>query len=777
MDLIRLNNLGGNVIRRFVTLVLVFCMICTFAACGSTSKNDDIEADMNISRNTDPAGPEAADAGDQQALADGKYFTATKVAGFALAGNDTGKEAFEDVAPMYNIPDGHEFKIKLNWKDGLFAHGIADNYFKIFMDRECTKEVKFVINYDENTGYVSLEPHYDSFFVNSYPREGIEKAENDLEERIDMNTWGSLKTYYLVVYADTSADTFKMLDKPRRMMFTIAAAIDSPTVKTKINKDGNVTLYWDSIEGAESYKIYHGTFWLMRELAQTDKTEFVLHDGYEYGMNGLLSGMSEYAVVAVKGEEESRLSNLIDGEDYAKNAPKWISSDEQQDFDADKVSILDLPREIDIQMVDLLTYKTYPVIWDLRNPDITDYGMYVYYGKIPGTTLSTTYRCAEDELPTAEEIEAFYKEVQPSASVAEDNTDKISIPNSPSVKEVPTETTEEIVIDIAEKSEKENELSLEQAIALGMLNHETTIDLSAYPQAGDPAYLRDVLQMVLSQCVLILDEESVTFDFKNQMLNVKYGLTQEESLAKQLQILEKADEVIKAVIRDGMSIEEKEKVLHDWIADNGQYHDEVLQAYYDGVDLGEISNQYADSFSVYGILVNGLGVCQSYAETYKLLCDLAEVPSIVATGTMGSVPHAWNKVLVGNQWYNVDITNNDGNILPYPVYNSSDHMLKKHYSEGLAHVLDIESSAYASPDDSQDYYYIAGMYSKTSGELKQLITEQLSSTNEFYIKTSPDLTDEEIVQSLIQAIDDLGLRIEDIMTIYNLNILGVKKAG
>jgi hypothetical protein len=57
-----------------------------------------------------------------------------------------------------------------------------------------------------------------------------------------MNTWGSLKTYYLVVYMDTGAETFKLLDKPKRMMFTIAAAIDSPTVKAKINRDGNVTL-------------------------------------------------------------------------------------------------------------------------------------------------------------------------------------------------------------------------------------------------------------------------------------------------------------------------------------------------------------------------------------------------------------------------------------------------------------------------------------------------------------------------------------------------------
>ncbi len=336
------------------------------------------------------------------------------------------------------------------------------------------------------------------------------------------------------------------------------------------------------------------------------------------------------------------------------------------------------------------------------------------------------------------------------------------------------ETTEEIVIDIAEETRQENDLSLAQAIALGMLNHETTIDLSAYPEAGDPEYLRDVIQMVLSQCVLILDEEGITFDFKNQQLNVQYRLSMEESFAKQVQVLEKADEVIKAVIRDGMSVEEREKALHDWIVDNGQYHHEVLQAYYDGVDLNKIADQYADSFSVYGILVDGLGVCQSYAETFKLLCDLAEVPAVVVNGTLGSVPHAWNKVMIENHWYNVDVTNNDGEILPYPVYNSSDHMLKRYYSEDMTYVLDNEYSAYSSSDISQDYYYKAGLYSQTAEDLTRLIGDQLSSSNELFIKTDPDLTEEEIMGSIVQAIEGSEYQQDDIMMLYHLNILGIK---
>jgi hypothetical protein len=45
----------------------------------------------------------------------------------------------------------------------------------------------------------------------------------------------------------------------------------------------------------------------------------------------------------------------------------WIE-DEQDAYDADKISIYELPREVNIKMVDFSTIKTYPVIWDFENP-------------------------------------------------------------------------------------------------------------------------------------------------------------------------------------------------------------------------------------------------------------------------------------------------------------------------------------------------------------------------------------------------------------------------
>jgi hypothetical protein len=172
--------------------------------------------------------------------------------------------------------------------------------------------------------------------------------------------------------------------------------------------------------------------------------------------------------------------------------------------------------------------------------------------------------------------------------------------------------------------------------------------------------------------------------------------------------------------------------------------------------------------------VDGLGVCQSYAETFKLLCDLSEVPAVVARGTLGSVPHAWNKVMIGNQWYNVDVTNNDDNVLPYPVYNASDRMLMKYYCEDPSYALDSEFLAYSSYDDSQDYYYKAGLFSRNADELKKLIADQLSTASVFFIKTDTDLTEEAVIESVVQAIEESGQQDSEIKLIYHMNILGIR---
>ncbi|WP_054955655.1 transglutaminase domain-containing protein [Paenibacillus dakarensis] len=124
-----------------------------------------------------------------------------------------------------------------------------------------------------------------------------------------------------------------------------------------------------------------------------------------------------------------------------------------------------------------------------------------------------------------------------------------------------------------------------------------------------------------------------------------------------------------------------------------------------------VDKKYNDSFTAYGIMVNKVGVCESYAATYKLLSDLAGLDSIVVTGYLGSVPHAWNKVLLDGKWYNVDSTNNDANSgIPYLLYNSDDETAEDfEFSFNKNYWTDEGLQQFESNDNSLDYYTSKGL--------------------------------------------------------------------
>lgn len=69
----------------------------------------------------------------------------------------------------------------------------------------------------------------------------------------------------------------------------------------------------------------------------------------------------------------------------------------------------------------------------------------------------------------------------------------------------------------------------------------------------------------------------------------------------------------------------------------------------------------ADCHDAYGALVNKYAVCQGYAEAFKLICDIYNIPCVYISGvTDGGGGHAWNGVQMDDgKWYLIDATWND----------------------------------------------------------------------------------------------------------------------
>ena len=88
------------------------------------------------------------------------------------------------------------------------------------------------------------------------------------------------------------------------------------------------------------------------------------------------------------------------------------------------------------------------------------------------------------------------------------------------------------------------------------------------------------------------------------------------------------------------------------------------RAEYDFAAARSDSDHYPNSYHAYGALMEGKSVCQGYAYAFKLLCDKAQIPCWIVTGTYGDEPHAWNYVWVDNNYYLVDVTWDDANNRP-----------------------------------------------------------------------------------------------------------------
>lgn len=77
----------------------------------------------------------------------------------------------------------------------------------------------------------------------------------------------------------------------------------------------------------------------------------------------------------------------------------------------------------------------------------------------------------------------------------------------------------------------------------------------------------------------------------------------------------------------------------------------------------------AESHTIYGALVEKSAVCEGYAKTAQALFEMRGLNAIYVTGTCNNgVGHGWNLVQISGEWYQLDITWNDGAGEPYDEY-------------------------------------------------------------------------------------------------------------
>ena len=126
------------------------------------------------------------------------------------------------------------------------------------------------------------------------------------------------------------------------------------------------------------------------------------------------------------------------------------------------------------------------------------------------------------------------------------------------------------------------------------------------------------------------------------------------------------DYIVATETRSWMKPLIKARQLHDWLIRHVDYEDEA-----NGEAKSDPENHNVEGLCLsYGLNIRGQGVgetvCEGYAKTYKKLLEKVGINSYLVradgynTITGNGEGHAWNLVKIGNTYYQVDVTSDEG---------------------------------------------------------------------------------------------------------------------
>ena len=274
-------------------------------------------------------------------------------------------------------------------------------------------------------------------------------------------------------------------------------------------------------------------------------------------------------------------------------------------------------------------------------------------------------------------------------------------------------------------------------LALKMINQEKKVSLKAFPAYQDADKLFDDLLYVWYQnpYIMGIDPNACKYDYNNQTLIIEYNIDKATAEKQQEAVWKKSQEIVSQIITNDMTDEQKVLAIWEYIEDNSKYNTEAYEnAVNNDIDFYK---EYGNSWNTYGILCEGVGVCQSYSYTFNALAHLAGLETVMVTGTMNNGGHAWNAVKLDGKWYMIDVTNNtnamDG--VTNWICNASTDFIKQNgfvLDEGF--VSGTDTSEFLNTDNTKDWYYQNNLMPKNVAECAKIWKAHKDEENTILVK-------------------------------------------
>lgn len=681
-------------------------------------------------------------------------------------------EADDDsIMPLYNVDKDAEFTF--DFKSDLtedVSIGLYDAV-TVHTDKDCNEESKIYY-------YSKMDKTQNGTEIKISPMEPVLKTQTDADNYYnDKCTWGSAPMLYLAIHYDQDSDKIKKLDKPIVIPFTVKSDVEVPNVKAVVGADGVYKLKWDPVEGADHYVVYtltNGSFTTgvnnekidgsknaykglsMIKVGETNNTEFAefggekggvatLHGDNVIGQNYCVN--STYYVTAVSGSKESNLSAPC--ETAGLSLPYKVEDSEDIMFERYK-DVSEMPLEINVKNIDGSVTKRNIIYHLQQGQDAAGDSRAEYKYTIEGTAISGYVVINDYSNENKEYPETVGTESSSGNYVPEDNINKSPDSSVDTIIDSKNKNEDDNLISSQKENTKNHKDSAkdshietpekgvyvnaetpeEEWLALNMVAGTEEISLEGFPALQDPYALKDAFYKVYYQNPYILGVCSFSYDYKNFNLKIEYSYDKSEMKKMQKELVEKSSKVIDDILKDGMSDDEKRLAIYNYLVDNAEYDMDALEDCKENGYVKQKGNKHEDAFNAYGVLVKNKGVCMSYAESFKLLSDLAGVECKVATGYLnGSLPHAWNMVNINDEWYQLDSTNNTKTAgVPYFLYDaSSDIAEKTSFTLDDLFEYDEKLSDYKSMNNEYEYYTKNKLTANSLNEYEDIMEKEMNS--------------------------------------------------
>lgn len=639
-------------------------------------------------------------------------------------------------------------------------------------------------------------------------------------------TWGNLDTLYLACYYDEK--TGEKLAEPEVSIITLKAELeDNPVLDYVILDDGRPEFRWTPVEGAAEYIVCKvdyssekGYEHMMYPMGSTEDTRWTTEavefssyatankdfktfrvsqddwknestydyymDEYEPGSvvksNWVEDGDSAICVIAVGQNGTSMISNTFFFSDLAPNLPHSVAAytEKENGFTREYESIENFPAYDYVTMCDgitnqkLIDYHTEEAsvapkrVWYVDEEGNYLEGETLNYLTVPYTVEGTPFSYSmelgnydnsnlETDMKFLEDREAQLrrKAGDKGPTALRDRDTKVAEAPQQEIRQVED-------VEIFANS------ALGEYLTANMLAGVEIIDVSEFPEAKDMALLDDILMEAYYQNPLILGVQGYQFNRQLMLIRVVYDDDSKTQARKQKEIQEKLTEVISQIVTPGMTDEEIELAINQYLCDTVTYDEDAL-ANAEENDFMYVDESFNDSFTAYGALINGKCVCSGYAAAFKLLSDTAGLESIVVTGILdGGLAHAWNKIKLDGDWQIVDVTNNDADFIPNALLNLPNYAGERVLVEDKGFMMDKLIDDYKGDSESCEYYHVTDRYFPT-GEMAERLAKDLKSEGEATLRTDYDLDDERFYEITDAVYEIMG----DDVSLYGFYWMGV----